>query len=144
MQLPRAFPQGPTQRWRNDALRPADSPVPEKHPEAGGSHPSTRPLLTVDDLAALLGLSPRGARLVLERGELPGFRLGRRWYLRSADLDAAIELKVEERRAAPPSSPAPGAPVARHLPGRRATRDPDAAVRILRGLPAVPIPARNP
>ena len=55
-------------------------------------------LLTVEDLASLLGLSHRGARHVLERGELPGFRLGRRWYLRREDLDAVAAEKVAEQR----------------------------------------------
>lgn len=72
-----------------------------------------KPLLTVEDLAALLGLSARGARLVLERGDLPGFRIGRRWYLRQAELDQAIDRKVEESR-----------------------RDREAGARVLRGLPA--------
>jgi excisionase family DNA binding protein len=75
--------------------------------------------LTVEDLAALLGITPRGARLVLERGELPGFRLGRRWYLRREDLDRAIAEKVAEQR-----------------------RDRDAAARILRGLPAKRAPRK--
>lgn len=71
------------------------------------------PLVTVADLASMLGITARGARLLLERGELPGFRLGRRWYLRAADLDAAIAEKVAARQ------------------GER-----EAAVRVLRGLPA--------
>jgi excisionase family DNA binding protein len=70
-------------------------------------------LLTVEDLASLLGITPRGARLVLERGELPGFRLGRRWYVRQEEFDRAIDRKVEEGR-----------------------RDRDAGARALRGLPA--------
>jgi excisionase family DNA binding protein len=68
--------------------------------------------LSAADLAEMLGLTVRGARLVLERGELPGFRVGRRWYLRPADLDAAVAEKVAAHR-----------------------RDRDAAVRILRGVP---------
>jgi len=76
--------------------------------------PPVRPaaLLNVRDVALLLGLTARGARLVLERGELPGFRVGRRWYLRASDLDAAIAQKVTEGH-----------------------RDREAAVRILRGVP---------
>ena len=74
-------------------------------------------LLTIDDLASMLGITTRGARLVLERGELPGFRLGRRWYLRAADLDAAIVEKVAARR-----------------------REREVAARVLRGLPAQKVP----
>jgi hypothetical protein len=71
-------------------------------------------LLTVEALGRMLGIGPRGARKKLERGELPGFRLGRRWYVRPADLDARIgELLKQEK----------------------AKRSPDAA-RILRGLPS--------
>jgi hypothetical protein len=111
---------------------------------------SPRPLLQVEDLAVLLGLSPRGARLVLERGELPGFRIGRRWFVRPADLEAAIARKIEENRggpdpdAAPAPSPDCRPPVSPRPGRRRAPRDRDAAVRILRGLPAAPIPARKP
>jgi excisionase family DNA binding protein len=77
--------------------------------------------LTAGDLAEMLGLTVRGARLVLERGELPGFQVGRRWFLRREDLDAAIAEKVAEHR-----------------------RDPDAAVRILRGLPGSRKARRKP
>jgi excisionase family DNA binding protein len=78
------------------------------------------PLLTVDDLARYLSLSPRAARQVLERGVLPGFRIGKRWYVRPLDLEEAVARMAG---AAP--------------------RDPDAAVRLLRGLPAR-TPARPP
>lgn len=78
------------------------------------------PLLTVEDLASYLSLSARGARQVLERGELPGFRIGRRWFVRASDLDAAVAEKVSAHR-----------------------RDQDAAVRILRGLPASRKARRN-
>ena len=88
-------------------------------PEAPPFRPP--PLLTVEDLASYLSLSARGARQVLERGELPGFRVGRKWFLRREDLDAAIAEKVAAGR-----------------------RDPDAAVRILRGLPGSRKARRKP
>lgn len=84
--------------------------APPAPPTAFGSDAS--PLLTVQDLARVLGVTPRGARLVLERGELPGFRIGRRWYVRAQDLDRAIGEKVTSH-----------------------SRDRAAAVRILRGVP---------
>jgi len=84
--------------------------------------PLPAPLLTVESLAALLGLSPRGARRVLERGELPGFRLGRRWFVRPQDLEDALAGKVAAQER-----------------DREGTRD--AALRILRGLPAARKPA---
>lgn len=85
--------------------------------------PPVRPaaFLNVKDVARLLGLTPRGARLVLERGELPAFRVGRRWYLRAADLDAAVAEKVTQ-----------------------GSRDRDAAVRILRGVPTAHSAAGSP
>ena len=81
--------------------------------EAPSSGGAPRPLLTVEDLASYLSLSARGAREILQRGELPGFRIGRRWFVRTQDLDAAVAEKVASHR-----------------------RDRDAAVRLLRGLPA--------
>jgi len=98
-------------RWPTGAEVPAGVP-------AGLSHSAgfPAPLLTVPDVACLFGVTLRGARLVLERGELPGFRVGRRWFIRPQDLDAAIAEKVAAHR-----------------------RDRGAAVRILRGVP----PARR-
>jgi excisionase family DNA binding protein len=83
--------------------------------------PSVRPggFLTAADLAALLGVTVRGARLVFERGELPGFRVGRRWYVRREDLDQAIAEKVAGHH-----------------------RDREAATRMLRGLPARKAPRK--
>jgi len=83
--------------------------------------PSPLPLLTVEDLASYLSLSARGARQILERGDLPGFRIGRRWYLRREDFDAAVAERAAARR-----------------------RDPEAAVRMLRGLPGPRKPRRKP
>jgi integrase len=42
------------------------------------------------DLAIAEAMTTRAARLVLERGELPGFKVGRRWYVRPEALDAFI------------------------------------------------------
>jgi excisionase family DNA binding protein len=88
-------------------------------PEAPPVRP--HPLLTVSDLASYLSLSARGARQVLERGDLPGFRIGKRWYVRREDLDTSVAEKAALGR-----------------------RDPEAAVRILRGLPASPKVRRKP
>ncbi len=80
-----------------------------------------RPLLMVEDLASYLNLSTRGARQVLERGDLPGFHIGMGWYLRREEFDAAVAAKAAEGR-----------------------RDPDVAVRFLLGLPAARKPRRKP
>ena len=107
----------------SSADRPADSPSPEAQagsPRTVETHDSTAlPYLTVEQLARMLGLSNRGARLVLERGELPGFRLGRRWYVRRDELDRAIDRKVAEGR-----------------------QDREAAARALRGLPVKKAPRK--
>ena len=102
-------PPGAVPRTAGDGAS-GTGPSPIALPDAGAR---LRPLLTVEDIAALLGITLRGARLVLERGELPGFRLGRRWYLRQNEFDEAIDKKVKEGR-----------------------RDRDAGARVLRGLPA--------
>jgi len=107
----------------NKALRQEDRAAgvlgpPEPGPPPTASH---RPLLTVEDLASCLSLSARGARQVLERGDLPGFRIGRRWYLRREDLEATVAARAAASR-----------------------RDPDAAVRILRGLPGPRKARRKP
>lgn len=76
-------------------------------PEAGAPR-----LLTVEDLGRMLSIGPRGARKMLERGEIPSLRLGRRLYVRPADLEAHLAALVEREKA---------------------KRSPEAA-RILRGL----------
>lgn len=69
------------------------------------------PLLGVEELAEILGITTAGVRAMIRRRELPASKLGRRWIVRrEAFLDRLI---AQERRR--PS--------------------PDAAARILRGLP---------
>jgi len=43
-------------------------------------------VLTVEHVAELLGLNPETVRRLLNKGELPGKRIGRRWYVRRAAL----------------------------------------------------------
>lgn len=43
-------------------------------------------LLTVADMCALTGLSAQTVRRCLERGELPGFKIGRRWFVPKSRL----------------------------------------------------------
>jgi len=89
-------------------------PLPASGVEVG----ALRPFLTVEMLADFLGVTPRGARLVLERGELPGFRVGRRWYLRREDLDTTVAEKVAGQREKRQDA----ARLLRGLPARRAAR----------------------
>jgi excisionase family DNA binding protein len=57
-------------------------------PSASSSEPlSSYPeLLSVSQAAELFGLSRQTVRLLCAQGELPGARIGRRWYLPRAFL----------------------------------------------------------
>ena len=50
-----------------------------------------RPLLTRDEVAELLRLSPRTVAEYVRRGELRGRLVGRRWRFRHEDVDAFLE-----------------------------------------------------
>jgi len=50
-----------------------------------------RPLLDVNEAAAMLHISVRYVRALLARGAIPVVRLGRRTLVRRADLEAIIE-----------------------------------------------------
>jgi hypothetical protein len=74
-------------------------------------------LLTVEDIGRMLSIGPRGARKVLERGEIPSLRLGGRLWVRLEDLEARLSelVKVErERRSVDPGR------ILRGLSARRA------------------------
>jgi len=47
-------------------------------------------LLSTEDAAAHLGVTPAALLKRVERGQVPGVRLGRRWRFRRRDLDALI------------------------------------------------------
>jgi excisionase family DNA binding protein len=47
-------------------------------------------LLSTEEAAAHLRLSPAALLKRVERGQVPGLRLGRRWRFRRRDLDALI------------------------------------------------------
>jgi len=54
-------------------------------------------LYTVEEVAELLGgLHRRTVWRMLSRGELPGRKIGRRWYVRGSDLLAAGTEDTEE------------------------------------------------
>jgi excisionase family DNA binding protein len=55
------------------------------------------PLLTIDGTAAFLGISRRQVYKLLERGELPHVRVGRRTRFIPADLRVYLERQREER-----------------------------------------------
>ena len=52
---------------------------------------------TTDDLAAATGLQVRHIRALIRRGELPAFRAGKKWLIRTESFAAWAER--QERRA---------------------------------------------
>jgi excisionase family DNA binding protein len=56
-------------------------------------------LLTPEEAAERLSLSPITVGHMLRRGELPGIKMGRLWRLREADLDDYIRALSEARGA---------------------------------------------
>lgn len=63
---------------------------------AASSWSSLPAVASVEDVARWLGLGERGARKLLERGDLPSFKLGKRWFCRVADVEAALQRKIQE------------------------------------------------
>lgn len=100
----------------NSPLGPETAPAGADGPRLQDRGPARRDaLLRVEDLAAILGIGDRAARKLLDRGEVPSFRFGRRRYIRPEDLDRTIAAKIA-----------------------RQEKEKDAATRLLRGLPATP------
>lgn len=54
------------------------------------------PLLDTDTLSRLLGITRAGVVKMLERGDLPGFRLGRFWRVHRADFLKVVGLGGDE------------------------------------------------
>jgi excisionase family DNA binding protein len=60
-------------------------------------------LMIVDEVAAMMRLHKDSIRRQLRRGELPGVRIGKRWWVYRADLEARLRggesrlLRVEAR-----------------------------------------------
>lgn len=53
---------------------------------ASGAMQEYGDLLTVGDVCVLTGLSAQTVRRCLERGDLPGFKIGRRWFVPKSRL----------------------------------------------------------
>jgi len=53
-------------------------------------HAAVGALLSTEQAAAHLGLTPAALLKRVERGQIPGLRLGRRWRFRRRDLDALV------------------------------------------------------
>jgi excisionase family DNA binding protein len=46
--------------------------------------------LNTEEVAALMRRNIKTVRVMLERGDLPGAKVGNRWYIRREDLDALL------------------------------------------------------
>ena len=53
-------------------------------------------VLTLKEVAALLKIAERTAYMMVQRGDLPGFKVGGQWRFRRKDIDAWME---EQKRA---------------------------------------------
>lgn len=59
----------------------------------------TETLLTLEQVATILGVSERTVLRLLERRELKGFKVGRKWRFEQSDIDAYVaqqRKKVQE------------------------------------------------
>jgi excisionase family DNA binding protein len=52
-------------------------------------------LLTPEEVASILSVSPKSVREWLRRGRLRGVRAGRLWRIRKRDLDAFLDSAVQ-------------------------------------------------
>jgi excisionase family DNA binding protein len=64
-------------------------------PPSSSSQRTLEPLLTIDETAAVLGISRRQVYTLLERRELPHVRVGERTRFLPADLRAYLEQHRE-------------------------------------------------
>lgn len=50
-----------------------------------------RSLLTVPEVAAIIGVSEKRVRSLIKQGDLPAFKLGREYRIKNGELDSWIE-----------------------------------------------------
>jgi excisionase family DNA binding protein len=71
-------------------------------PNPGGTVTSKRiqnRLLSTDEVAELLAVSPKTVRRWISEGELPAVKLHRQWRIRAAELDRQLEGKSDSDAA---------------------------------------------
>ena len=51
----------------------------------------TDEVLTIKEVATLLKIAERTAYMMVQRGDLPGFKVGGQWRFKRKDIDAWIE-----------------------------------------------------
>jgi len=88
-------PTGVTALARSDAMQFIEvlrsAITPEQKPLSASVSIADKPLLKLDEAAALTGLSRDTLRKAIEAGELRGKIIGRAYRIKRADLDAFIE-----------------------------------------------------
>ena len=50
-------------------------------------------VLTLKEVAALLKIAERTAYMMVQRGDLPGFKVGGQWRFKRKDIDAWMEAQ---------------------------------------------------
>jgi excisionase family DNA binding protein len=70
--------------------------------EEGGEHmpgvkKSLGPTLTVEEVADLLHMRPDSLTRKIRLGEIPAFRVGRRWLIEPETLEALVKPSVQDR-----------------------------------------------
>ncbi len=57
------------------------------------------PLIGVNEAAALLGgLHPKTLQRMARLGQIPAYRVGRRWYFRASELDKWLKSRPDSQR----------------------------------------------
>jgi excisionase family DNA binding protein len=59
---------------------------------------STDEVLTLQEVAALLKIAERTAYMMVQRGDLPGFKVGGQWRFKRTDIDAWMEAQKRTDR----------------------------------------------
>jgi len=59
---------------------------------------STDEVLTLQEVAALLKIAERTAYMMVQRGDLPGFKVGGQWRFKRVDIDAWMEAQKRTDR----------------------------------------------
>ena len=104
VQVPAARTRAARAPRRTAAPASVEANAPEPEPDLPGAAPDARlgswdalpPVLRVEDLAGLFGVSQATARRHLTAGDYGSrFKSGRRWYLRTEDLRAHLETIAE-------------------------------------------------
>jgi len=55
-------------------------------------------VLTLKEVAALLKIADRTAYMMVQRGDLPGFKVGGQWRFKRKDIDAWMEAQKRSSR----------------------------------------------